>query len=108
MILHNYRITRSDRSLIAYIDMSCSKLFLMDVGPLGAKTDIHAKALLDSYRIFKGFKDALTEQLAAQQINAAGKGLYFYSAKILPEKLTLLFSPRCNVSLLKSLYTNSI
>ena len=81
LILRNYRIRKPDLPLIAYMDMNCFKMFLLDVGLLGAKSDIHAKVLLDGCRIFEEFKGALTEQFVAQQLKASGKQLYYYSTE---------------------------
>lgn len=81
LILRNYRIKKPDIPLIAYMDMNCFKMFLLDVGLLAAKTDIHAKVLLDGCRIFEEFKGALTEQFVAQQLKASDKDLYYYSTE---------------------------
>lgn len=81
LILRNYRITKPDLPLIAYMDMNSFKMFLSDVGLLGAKADIHAKVLLDGSRIFEEFKGALTEQFVAQQLKASDKDLYYYSTE---------------------------
>ena len=81
LIIRNYRVTKPDIPLIAYMKMSSFKMFMLDVGLLGAKANIHAKVLLDSCRIFEEFKGALTEQFVAQQLKSSGRELYYYSTE---------------------------
>ena len=81
LILRSYRVNKSDIPLIAYMEINSFKMFMLDVGLLAAKADIHAKVLLEGCRIFEEFKGALTEQYVAQQLRAADRELYYYSAE---------------------------
>ncbi len=81
LIIRSYRITKPDIPLIAYMEMNSFKMFILDVGLLGAKADIHAKVLLDGCRIFEEFKGALTEQFVAQQLKASDRKLFYYSTE---------------------------
>ncbi len=81
LIIRSHRITKPDIPLIAYMEMSSFKMFLLDVGLLAAKADIHAKVLLDGCRIFEEFKGALTEQFVAEQLRASDRELYYYSTE---------------------------
>lgn len=81
LIIRSYRVTKSDIPLIAYMEMNSFKMFILDVGLLGAKADIHAKVLLDGCRIFEEFKGALTEQFVAQQLKASNRDLYYFSTE---------------------------
>ena len=81
LIIRSYRITKPDIPLIAYMEMNSFKMFILDVGLLGAKGSIHAKVLLDGCRIFEEFKGALTEQFVAQQLKASDRELYYYSTE---------------------------
>ncbi len=81
LIIRNYRVTKPDIPLIAYMEMSSFKMFMLDVGLLGAKANIHAKVLLDGCRIFEEFNGALTEQFVAQQLKSSGRELYYYSTE---------------------------
>jgi len=81
LIIRNYRVKKPDIPLIAYMEMSSFKMFMLDVGLLGAKANIHAKVLLDGCRIFEEFKGALTEQFVAQQLKSSGRELYYYSTE---------------------------
>ena len=81
LIIRNYRVTKPDIPIIAYMEMSSFKMFMLDVGLLGAKASIHAKVLLDGCRIVEEFKGALTEQFVAQQLKSSGRELYYYSTE---------------------------
>ena len=81
LIIKSYRVSKPDIPLIAYMEMSSFKMFMIDVGLLGAKGNIAAKVLLDGCRIFEEFKGALTEQFVAQQLKAADRELYYYSTE---------------------------
>lgn len=81
LIIKSYRVTKPDIPLIAYMEMNSFKMFMLDVGLLGAKADIHAKVLLDGCRIFEEFKGAITEQFVAQQLKTTNRELYYYSTE---------------------------
>lgn len=81
LILKSYRISKPDIPLIAYMEMNSFKMFMLDVGLLGAKADLSARVLLEGSAIFEEFKGALTEQYVAEQLNASGRGLYYYSTE---------------------------
>ncbi|MDR1513478.1 MAG: ATP-binding protein [Propionibacteriaceae bacterium] len=57
--------------LAGYADQSAFKLFLADVGLLGALAGLDATAVLQPNRLFTEFKGALVEQYAATQLTAA-------------------------------------
>lgn len=54
--------------LSAYQDLSVFKLFLHDVGLLGALSDLNVKTIIEGDKIFSEFKGALTEQYVMQQL----------------------------------------
>jgi len=57
------------------------KLFLLDVGLLGAKSRLTAKALIEGERLFTEFKGALTENYVAQAlVNLHNQPLYYWSS----------------------------
>lgn len=56
------RIKKPDFPLRAYQDFSAFKLFVLDVGLLGAMSHLDAKIILEGSRLFEEFKGALTEQ----------------------------------------------
>lgn len=81
LIIKSYRVKKPDIPLIAYMEMGSFKMFMLDVGLLGAKGKISARVLLDDCRIFEEFKGALTEQFVAQQLCASDRELYYYSTE---------------------------
>lgn len=52
----------------SYIDFSAFKVYLLDVGLLGALSELDAESILEGNVIFTEFKGALTEQYVLQQI----------------------------------------
>ena len=62
------KISKPDLPLSGYEDKTFFKLYMIDVGLLGAKSLLPAKALLDGSRIFEEFKGSLTEQYVLQQL----------------------------------------
>ena len=54
--------------LKAYEDNNAFKLFIADVGVLGAMGDIDARTIIEGNLIFEEFKGALTEQYVLQQL----------------------------------------
>jgi len=67
-----YRCTKAAFPLAAYHDVSAFKLYLHDVGLLGALAGLDANVLLEPDRLFQEFKGALTEQFVMQQFVACG------------------------------------
>jgi len=57
--------------LKAYVDFSAFKLYLLDVGLLGAMSELDAATILEGNDIFVEFKGALTEQYVLQELVAA-------------------------------------
>ncbi len=64
------RFTKPAQPMRSYEDSSSFKLYLHDVGLLGALSDLHERTLLDGVGVFEEFKGALTEQFVLQQLVA--------------------------------------
>ena len=62
------RVNEPHVPLAAYKNFSAYKLFMLDVGLLGAVSELDAESILDGNDIFVDFKGALTEQYVLQQI----------------------------------------
>lgn len=79
-----HKVTRAKKPgmpLIAYMEMSAFKLYLADIGLLGAMSDLPVQALVDGSRIFVEFKGALTEQYVLQQLVSETEFTpYYFSA----------------------------
>lgn len=61
------KITKPGLPIGAYEDLDSFKLFVLDVGLLGALVNLDAKTILDKYEIFQEFKGAMAEQYVLQQ-----------------------------------------
>jgi len=68
LVIKIHRVSKPGMPLIAYQDLSVFKLFLVDVGLLGAMAGIHISVLLNGNDVFTEFKGALTEQYVMQQL----------------------------------------
>ncbi len=76
------RVNKPGIPLSAYTDGKAYKVFLVDVGLLGAMSGLDPRSVLEGNRIFAEFKGALTEQYVCQEL-VAGCGLepYYWSAE---------------------------
>ena len=76
------RVSKPGIPLKAYEDTSAFKLFIADVGILGAMGDIDVRTLLDGNAIFEEFKGSLTEQYVLQQLKTIPDiAIYYWSAE---------------------------
>lgn len=64
------RINKPNIPLIAYQDTSAFKLYILDVGILGAMTRIDEKILLEGNEIFTEFKGSFTEQFVLTELKS--------------------------------------
>ena len=76
------RVSKPGIPLKAYEDYNAFKLFIADVGLMGAMGDIDVRTLLEGNVIFKEFKGALTEQYVLQQLaSIPDLVIYYWSAE---------------------------
>ena len=76
-----YRVEKPGIPLKAYTDFSAFKIYLSDVGLLGAMSDLDARSILEKNELFTEFKGALTEQYVYQQIISETEYTpYYFSA----------------------------
>jgi predicted AAA+ superfamily ATPase len=68
LLLKSHRVSKPFLPLIAYQDHSVFKLYLNDVGLLGAMAGLPLRTLTDGDAIFTEFKGALAEQFVMQQL----------------------------------------
>lgn len=80
-----YKVNRCKKALLplaAYEDFSAFKLFLSDVGLMGAMSNIPAQSLLEGNVLFSDFTGALTEQYVLQQLKEKSSlSIYYWSAE---------------------------
>lgn len=76
------RVSKPGFPLKAYEDAAAFKLFIADVGLLGAMVDMDVRTLIEGNVIFEEFKGALTEQYVLQQlITIPELSVYYWSAE---------------------------
>lgn len=73
-----FNVTKPAIPLKGYEDFGAFKLFMLDVGLLGAMTDLDTRTLLEGNIIFQEFKGALTEQYVLQQLAARNDMRTYY------------------------------
>lgn len=74
------RVSKAGMPLQAYQDSGAFKLFLLDIGLLGAMVDLDAKTILEGNQFFEEFKGAISEQFVLQQLVALGLAPFYWSA----------------------------
>lgn len=75
------RCKKAQLPLAAYEDFSAFKMFLSDIGLMGAMSNIPVQSLLNGNMLFSDFKGALTEQFVLQQMKTnQSLSIYYWSA----------------------------
>lgn len=74
------RVTEPSMPLKAYEDVSAYKLFLLDVGLLGAMNDLDSRSLLENDKLFNDYNGSITEQYVLQEFKTIGELPVFYWA----------------------------
>jgi predicted AAA+ superfamily ATPase len=89
-----YKVNRTSKPalpLIAYMDISAFKLYVLDVGLLGAMGNVDIKTIIDGNNVFHEFKGAMTEQFVLQQIKNCEKlSVYYWSTEKLTAEIDFL------------------
>lgn len=92
------RITKPDVPLNAYMDVSSFKLYVLDIGLLGAMGDLDTKTLIEGNDIFEEFKGSLTEQYVLQQlISDLGLRAFYHTAERSTGEIDFLVQKGSNV-----------
>lgn len=78
LVYQIHRIKKTALPLSAYTDLDAFKLFIVDIGLLGAMVGLEASTILDKYSIFEEFKGALAEQYVLQQLKTIEDLPIFY------------------------------
>ena len=74
------RVKKIEMPLKFYEDISAFKIYINDLGLLGAMCDTPAQDILIGSDVFTSYKGSFTEQYIAQQfISELGESLYYYS-----------------------------
>lgn len=74
------RVSKPELPLKVYAEPSVFKLYLSDLGLLGAMADVQASQVLVNNDIFKEYKGGMTEQYVLQQMKSKGiEGIYYHT-----------------------------
>lgn len=84
------RVSTVKRPLKFYEDISAFKVFISDLGLLGAMTDVTAREVITGENYFSEYKGAFTEQYIAQELIALDLKLYYYSRSDSPLEIDFL------------------
>lgn len=82
--------------LKSYEDSSAFKIFMVDVGLLGAMADLDESTIVKGNEIFTEFKGALTEQYVMQQL-ILSKHLYYWSKANARQEIDFLIQEKGEV-----------
>ncbi len=81
-LIHRVRLISMPRvPLAAYADISAFKIYLVDVGLLGAMTNLSPKALLQENELFQEFRGSITENYIAQELIHSDYQLFYWTSK---------------------------
>ena len=80
MICQVFRVSPPRLPLFSYQDFAAFKLYLHDVGLLGAMAGLTSQTLLDGNALFTNFRGSLTEQYVLQELVAANYAPYYWTS----------------------------
>lgn len=76
------RVSNASLPLEGFVDIGAFKLFMVDIGLLGAKSGLDVKTLIEGNHIFGQYKGALTEQYVLQQLKCSNNiEIYYWSSE---------------------------
>ncbi|MDP1834620.1 MAG: DUF4143 domain-containing protein [Chlamydiales bacterium] len=78
LIHKSYLVETPKFPLSAYADNNAFKVFLADIGLLGAQSNLSPQIIIDGDALFTEFKGALTENYVAQELIAANQKTPYY------------------------------
>ncbi len=82
LIIRVNKVSKPAMPLKSYVDFSSFKIYMVDVGLLGALSELETSSVIHGDALFSEFKGALTEQYVVQETVAQGKYTpYYYSGE---------------------------
>lgn len=81
LVHKTFNITTPKIPLEAYVNFEFFKLYLVDVGLLGAKANLSAKTLLHNNELFQEFRGSYIENVAAQALAKNHYQLYYWTSE---------------------------
>lgn len=94
LILKSFLVESPKFPLSAYADNNAFKIFLSDVGLLGAQSHLMPQVIIEGDRLFTEFKGALTENYVVQEIIATKQASPYYWASPGMAEVDFLFENR--------------
>ncbi len=86
LIIKANHLATTKLPLDAYADKQIFKVFLLDVGLLGAMSRLDPRIILDGHQLFQEFKGALTENYVAQELHDKHfDGIYYWTSEGIAE-----------------------
>ena len=73
------RVSKVEKPLKFYEDFDSFKLFIVDLGLLGALVDVDSRDVLINNNAFKEYKGSFTEQFVLQELKALDWKVYYHS-----------------------------
>lgn len=73
------RVSKVEKPLKFYEDVDAFKLFILDLGLLGALSEVDARDVLINNKAFTEYKGAFTEQYVLQELETLNQKVYYYS-----------------------------
>lgn len=67
--------------LTAYVDVNAFKIYLVDVGLMGAMSHLSAKTMLYGNELFQEFRGAMTENYVAQELVHSQFSLFYWTSE---------------------------
>ncbi|NGX43385.1 MAG: hypothetical protein K940chlam7_01682 [Chlamydiae bacterium] len=80
LIYKAYNVSTPKLPLEAYVNFEFFKIYLLDVGLLGAISHLSPKAIIDGNALFQEFRGASTENYVAQELVRSRYGLYYWTS----------------------------
>lgn len=82
LIYKSYQVTTAKYPLKGYMNRSSFKVFVIDVGILGAMANLSPKALIGKSSLFSEYKGAFVENYVAQQLHSEKQiDLYYWTSE---------------------------
>ena len=81
IITRCFRAKKPAMPLNSYANLKCFKVFMLDVGLLGAKAGINENSIFSQSTLFTEFKGAMTEQYVCSQLVNQNIKPYYWSAE---------------------------
>jgi predicted AAA+ superfamily ATPase len=81
LILKTSQISVPKIPLLAYANVHTFKMYLVDIGLLGAMSHLSAKSLLHENELFQEFRGALVENYVAQELVHSNYPLFYWTSE---------------------------